>query len=131
MYKMTAWIFLANRWFIKDSYSLSLIIFDSLVSFITEVYSLNYSSSLFSCSMSRFLTQSSVSVGESSEPQVFLLVSPSYSTLCRKDRGFLRILFSTSVIVSSFALFLGLNGSPIFYFLITEVSRFFFVSFLR
>ena len=126
---MTAWItlwkkFLTNRRFIRASSFLSLLTFDSLVSFITEVSSLNSLSSFFSCSLSRFLTQSSVLLVESSSPRVFSLVSHLQSTWCRRDGGVsLGIYLSTSVIVSSFAPFLGFIGCRIGCFLIIELSE--------
>ena len=73
MEKMTAWvtlseIVLANILLMRASSVLPLLIFDSLVSFISEVSSLNYSSSSFLFSLARLLTQPSVSLGELSEP---------------------------------------------------------------
>ena len=58
---------LANRRIMKAYYFLFLLCFDSFVSFITEVSSFNSASSPCSCSLSRFLTKSSVSLGELSE----------------------------------------------------------------
>ena len=49
---------LANRLIMRSS---------SVLSFISEVSSLNYSSYSFSCSLDRFITQQSVSLGELSE----------------------------------------------------------------
>ena len=72
---MTTWvtlsdIVLAKRMLMRDYSVLPLLIFDSLVPFISEVSSLNYSSSSFSCSLARFLTEPPVSLGELSEPRV-------------------------------------------------------------
>ena len=53
---------MSNKCLISASYYLSLLVFDLLIILITEVSSLDYSSSSFSCYLSRFLTQSSVSV---------------------------------------------------------------------
>ena len=111
--KITAWvtlseIVLAKRLIMKASSVLTLLTFDSLLSFISEVSSLNYSSSSFSCSLARFLTQPLVSLVQSFEPRVFSLVSPLYSTLCQNNVvNYLGILCSTSDIVSYFALLLG------------------------
>ena len=69
MDKMTAWVALsennlANRLLMRYFFVLFLLSLDSLVSFISEVSSSNYSYSLFSCSMANFLTQPSVSLGK-------------------------------------------------------------------
>ena len=69
-------IFLANRLIIIYFSIIPLIIFDLILSFMSVVFSLNSSSSSFSCSLPRFLAQPSVLLGESSEPRVFSLVSP-------------------------------------------------------
>ena len=58
--------FMANRSLISGSSFLNSINFDSFVILVTEEYSLNYLSSSFFCSLSKFLTQSSYSVLESS-----------------------------------------------------------------
>ena len=70
MEKINAWIilsdnFLDNRLLMRYSLVLFLLRFDSLASFISELSSLDYSSSLFLCSLARFITQTSVSLGES------------------------------------------------------------------
>ena len=137
MVKINAWVnlrynILANRLLMRDSSVLPLLIFYSLISFISVLSSINSSYSSFPCSLARFLTQPSVSLGELSEPRVFSLVSPLYSTLFRNNGGVsLGIHFSTSVKVIYVSLFLGLTGHWIYSFLIIEVSEVFLPLFLQ
>ena len=70
-----------------------LLIFDLMLSFISGVVSLYYSYSSFSCSSSRFLTQPSVSLEESSEPRVISLLSPIYSYLFLNGGGVFFLFF--------------------------------------
>ena len=111
---------------------LSLLSFYSLVSFISEVSSLNSSSYSFSCSLARFLTQPSVSFSGLSEPRVFSLVSPLQSNLCKNNGGVsLGLPLSSSVKIFYFTLFLGLNSYLIGCFLIIESFGVLFLLFFR
>ena len=114
-----------------SSYVTPLLIFDLVLSFISEIFSLNYSSSSYSCSSPRFFAQASVSLGESSEPWVVSLVSPMSSHLFLNSGGFFLLNFSTSGILSSFALLLGLSRFWILSYSLIGVSEFLFIIFLR
>ena len=81
MGKITAFItlsekFLAKRLIMKYFSIIPSLIFDLIISFTSGVVSLYSSSSSFLCSLPRLLTQTSVSLGESSDSRVFSLVSP-------------------------------------------------------
>ena len=62
---------LANRLLMRDYSDLSLLSYDLLLSVISELPSLNYSSSSSLYSLAGFLTQPSVSLGKFSEPRFF------------------------------------------------------------
>ena len=109
-----------------------LLIFDLIILFISGVFSLSSSSSSFSCSSPRFLAQPLVSLGESSEPRVFSLVSPIYSSLFLSGAGvFIWLFISTLGILSSFAVLLGLSGYLILSLPLVKVSEVFFILILR
>ena len=72
---------LANRLIMTSYSAIPLLISDLIISFISGVVSLYYLYSSFSCSLPRFLTQPSVSLGEPLESRVFSLVSTIQSSL--------------------------------------------------
>ena len=78
---------LANRLIMTSYFFIPLLILYLIISFISGVVSLYSSSYSFLCSLPRFLTQPSVSLGESLEPRVFSLVSPMQSSLFLNGGG--------------------------------------------
>ena len=117
MEKMTAWVTLsekclAKRLFMRASYVLPLLCFDSLVSFISEIYFFElfilFVSMLFGQVSHRTISLTWLIVSTTS----LIIVSTLYSTLCHNNGGVsLGLPFSTSVKVIYFTVFLGLTGS--------------------
>ena len=126
---MTAWITLSKKFLAKKSYyeRFFCFIFNKFW-FISIIYIRSILFEFFFLLLFLFFVQVSYTIISFTwwifRSWVFSLVSPSYSTLCRNDGGVsLGISFSTSVIVSSFTLFVRSTGSWIGCFLIIELSE--------
>ena len=98
MDKITAFItlseiFLAKRLIMTYFSVVPSLFFYLILSFTSGLVSLYSSSSLFLFSLSRFLTQPSVSLVESSDSRVLSLVSPMYYSLFLNGGGVFLIMF--------------------------------------
>ena len=85
--------FMANKGIISPCSFLDSLQFNSFVILTTEESFQNYSSYSFSCFMSKFLVPSLLPVRESSVKQLFLLVSPSYSSLVKVQVFYVEYFF--------------------------------------